>query len=366
MPLDFPSSPTNGQYYNGYVYNSANDTWDSAYAPRAATIPISSPNYVINGGMDIWQRGTSGTVGGSVGFAADRWQSVTYAGGTMYWFQQPATGNPGGTRYCSRIQRASGATNAATTNLCYSFETTDVLKMAGKTLTLSYYARAGANYSPAGAAFNHAVTWGTGTDQSVFGTGITGGSDIFRSSVTLTTSWQRFTVSFAVPANATSLGISLYSGTNVGTAGAADYWELTGVQLEDGSAATDFRRNAPSIQGELAACQRYYYRAVARGANAPFAVGQMQNSTTARYQFSLPVPMRATPSLLEYSGPFQENSLSLADSLYTVNAIAIESNWYSDKIVYLYVSNTGGTAGRVTNLSSYNSANAYIAISSEL
>lgn len=35
MPLDFPSSPTNGQYYNGYVYNLANDTWDSAYNPTA-------------------------------------------------------------------------------------------------------------------------------------------------------------------------------------------------------------------------------------------------------------------------------------------------------------------------------------------
>jgi hypothetical protein len=35
MPLDFPSSPTNGQYYNGFVWNAANETWDSAYNPTA-------------------------------------------------------------------------------------------------------------------------------------------------------------------------------------------------------------------------------------------------------------------------------------------------------------------------------------------
>lgn len=32
MPeLDFPTSPTNGQYYQGYVWNSTNGTWDSSY-----------------------------------------------------------------------------------------------------------------------------------------------------------------------------------------------------------------------------------------------------------------------------------------------------------------------------------------------
>ena len=345
MALDFPTSPTNGQYYNGFVYNAANDTWDSAYAPRAATIPISSPNYVINGGMDIWQRGTSGTVGSSVGFAADRWQSVTYAGGTMYWFRQDATGNPGGTRYCARIQRASGATNAATTNLAYSFETVDVLKMAGKSVTLSYYARAGANYSPAGAAFNHAATWGTGTDQSVFTGGITGGSDIFRTSVTLTTSWQRFTVTFTVPSNATSLGLSFYSGTNVGTAGAADYWELTGVQLEEGAAATEFRRNAPSIQGELAACQRYYYLSgVSYSAYNIFNSGNCHSST-----FYFPVTMRVAPTITVYDTADNINKVSIANSGGTGQTnITPPSSVQINTTSFEYVAGgLGGTTGNV-------------------
>jgi len=33
MALTFPANPTNGQYYNGFVYNSANSSWDSAFNP---------------------------------------------------------------------------------------------------------------------------------------------------------------------------------------------------------------------------------------------------------------------------------------------------------------------------------------------
>lgn len=257
---------------------------------------IQQPNLIINGGFDIWQRGTSGTVGGPIGYIGDRWQSVTYAGGTAYWFQQPASGNPAGTRYCARVQRASGATNAATLNMTYAFETVDVLKFAGKTVTLSWYARAGANYSPAGGAFNYAATWGTGTDQSVFGTGITGGADIVRTSVALSTSWQRYTATFTVPENSTSFGISFYSGTMVGTAGAADYYEITAVQMELGSWATPFRRHAPSMQGELAACQRYYYRWTSLNNDEPvMATGIQVNSNTARIYVTMPVEMRVKP-----------------------------------------------------------------------
>jgi hypothetical protein len=301
-----------------WVQVQANSALEASILSRLGALEASnvaagttSPNYIINGGMDVWQRGTSGTAGASVAFAADRWQSVTYAGGTMYWFQQPAVGNPSGTRYCTRVQRASGATNAATTNLAYSFETTDVLSIAGKTMTLSYYARAGANYSPTGSAFNHAVTWGTGTDQAVFtGAGITGGGDIFRSSVALTTSWQRFTVTFTVPSGATSLGISLYSGTNVGTAGAADYWDITGMQLERGNTPTAFRRNQPNLQAELSACKRYYQISYTPSAAGPTPLSVVDGGLKAA-AVKFEVEMRATPTFsYTSSASVAQNGLS--------------------------------------------------------
>ena len=271
---------------------------------RTTNLEAKSPNYIINGAFDIWQRGTSGAVGGTMAYTADRWQSLTYSGGTTTWSQQAAGTNGAGARYCMRVQRASGATFTATTNLAHSLETSEVARLAGKTVTLSWYARAGANYSPAGSVLSYALTWGTGTDQAVYsGSGITGGADIVRSTVTINSSWQRFTYTGSVPSTATSLGINIYSGTNVGTAGASDYFEVTGLQLEEGMTATPFRRNANSLQGELAACQRYYYRWTTGGGQYLWTgIGFADGSTSAQIGIQFPVTMRTAVGITPESG----------------------------------------------------------------
>ena len=76
---------------------------------------------------------------------------------------------------------------------------------------------------------------------------------------TLTTTWQRFTYSATVGTTATELGIQ-FTYTPTGTAGAADFYEVTGVQLEIGSSATAYSPNTSSQALELAACQRYFQK----------------------------------------------------------------------------------------------------------
>ena len=46
MPLDFPSSPTNGQTYNGYTYNSTKGVWaiDSSIIASMSVADSAPPN----------------------------------------------------------------------------------------------------------------------------------------------------------------------------------------------------------------------------------------------------------------------------------------------------------------------------------
>jgi len=83
------------------------------------------------------------------------------------------------------------------------------------------------------------------------------------STAALTATWQRFTATATVSALATQLGVIFFS-SPTGTAGANDYWEVTGVQIDLGSVALPFRTAYGTIAGELAACRRYLQTILSR------------------------------------------------------------------------------------------------------
>jgi hypothetical protein len=121
--------------------------------------------------------------------------------------------------------------------------------------------------------------------------GFTGASSFINQTITLTTSWQRFTMSGTVSSLATQLGV-IFQYTPTGTAGANDYFEITGVQLQTGSIATSFRRNAPSLQAELAACQRYY---ITGSMGNTYYIGSSNGTGVGTHGFSF-APMRVAPT----------------------------------------------------------------------
>jgi hypothetical protein len=263
---------------------------DSAATTGLRYIPYGSINYAVNGGMDIWQRGTSTTnVSSSAPYVADRWYAYTGATAFNYTRETPSLE---GFQYCLRVQRPSGGTGttAAGGQVRQVVETANSVPLANKLITLSFWARKGANYSSASDALTISSSQGTGTDTGKHDT-FTSGTALFSGTATLTTSWQRF--SFSTTAASTTTQISIgFSYTPVGTAGAADYYEVTGVQLEIGGTATAFRRAGGTLQGELAACQRYL---PAFTVTDQF-MGMATTTTDARYSIKLPVTARVAPT----------------------------------------------------------------------
>ena len=265
-------------------------------------------NAIINGGMDIWQRGTSFTAA-SV-YTADRW----FAGSqTTYTRSRQASGLTG-IQYAMRVQRDSGSTNTSGGAIYYNLESADSYRFAGQTVTVSFYAKAGATYSPTSSALNYILYTGTGTDQRRDqSTGFTGETTVVNSSVILTTSYQRFSYTVAIGASATEIALGFFS-VNSGTAGANDWYEITGIQLEVGSVATSFKRSngaGGTIQGELSACQRYFEKSYdtnvspgtasqAAGINMATGATSVANNTT----YMTPVfrvDKRTTPTVTCYS-----------------------------------------------------------------
>jgi hypothetical protein len=201
-------------------------------------------NLCINGGFDIWQRGTSFASSNSVYvFTTDRWEIVRH-GYHLGMTVSRQTAGLDGFRYCARIQRDSG--NTSTNNLQFqtSFETSEVLPFINKTMTMSFYARKSSTASSS--SLNAQIISGTGTDQAM--KNYTGGTISFQQTFTLTDNWQRFSFSGSVLSPYTEFGI-WFGYTPSGTAGAADYVEITGVQLELGSSATQFSRAGGTIGG---------------------------------------------------------------------------------------------------------------------
>ena len=365
--------PMKTTYANGDVYaaSDVNDITGTINLLTSTTLSqASGKNYIINGGFDIWQRGTSfASLSGNTLYTADRWLFKRLDGTTGGTVSRQASTQTG-FQYAMRVQRNSGNTGTGGLYVYNTIETINSIPLAGKTITLSFYALKGANFSASNLEVY--VGYGTGTDQQMGSTGFTGQATVLNTTQVLTTTATRYTFTGTVPSTATEVGMYLgFSPT--GTAGAADYFDVSGVQIEIGSTATTFSRAGGTIQNELAACQRYFERysadAAANGA-APFAMGIASSTTVVNAMLRPYTTKRVVPTIT-----FSSNTdFRLYDfvNIYSTTAMSAPSSCSIDVQGQGIVIITATVASGLTQFRSYYiipigpSGNRFIDISAEL
>jgi hypothetical protein len=320
-------------------------------------------NPVLNSAFQVWQRGTSiAYTASTYVYTADRFMLDSSNTCTVSRQATGDTTNLPFIQYCARVQRNSGQTSLGNLNLNQSFESINAIPFVGKTVTFSFYARAGANFSATSNLFYGQLLSGTGTDQNPRSGSYTGQATVGTATATLTTSWQRFTVTGTVSSAATELALVFFY-TPTGTASTNDYYELTGVQLDIGSVALPFRTYAGTIQGELAACQRYYWRSSKMEAFGHHGIGIGKNGTSAMIDIKLPVTMRVKPTSIDF------NAVAAYDTSSVLSATAVNfqsTQGTADQVALDVVFASGGTQFRPYFLIANNDTNGYIGLSAEL
>ena len=317
-----------------------------------------SVNYILNSNFNIWQRGTSfALASGTITYTADRWSALRGATGATITRQTTSdTTNLPNIKYAVRIQRDSG--NSSTNNIALgqSFENDSSTPLIGKTVVYSFWARKGADASTAGMASS--LISGTGTNQNELA-GFTGGATVASTSPNLTTDWVRYSATGTVSSSATQIAIR-FTKTSTGTAGANDWIEITGVQVEIGSVPTFFQTATGTIQGELDACCYYYERLVSDATYTAFGAGFY--TTGSRLFVNVPYQRKRVAPLLAFSnvaGWWGSGSLGAA---------TIATSYIGKTSAGLDVSVSGGSTstGFGGILSSNNNTAGYIELNSEL
>jgi len=314
-------------------------------------------NAIINGGMDVWQRGTSFAVGAiTEAYTADRFNVYSGAGSVTLSRQAPALT---GFRYCLRAQRDAGQTTVGNVYLSYTLETTDSIPFQGKAVTVSFYARKGTDFSSSSNSLICRLASGTGTDERLV-VGFTNDATVVTSTTTLTTSWVRVSMTGTVGASVTQLGIMFVRG-GTGTAGANDYCEITGVQLELGSVATPFEMR-PYVT-ELALCLRYCYvpKPLVYG---KIGIGLAISTTAAQILVGLPIEMRTVPILTATATDWQLSIQVNAWDLTTIERTDYHCS--QTEIVIDAVVASGLTQGIPVFLAADGTADRIMVISAEL
>ncbi len=290
-------------------------------------------NLIINGNMQIAQRGTSFDVNTSADYTLDRFQVIDSGGITYDATVTQDSSAPDGFRKSLKISPDTVETSMSDSEnamIVTKLEGQDLQDFAfgthsAKKLTISFYAKSGSQNT------GHQYTLQIRKyDDS-------NNRNMVNRAFTVTTSWQRYTMTFDgdtaenirndnglgmqivwhlatgpndIHGASTAFGRTVNNSLYSGVTGQSNFLDntsnefyLTGCQLEVGENATEFEHR--SYAEELALCQRYYWKldngGNQAGAQWLYKIGHGGNDGYRRATVNHPVPMRGSPSVVNIS-----------------------------------------------------------------
>jgi len=235
-------------------------------------------NQIINGAMNVVQRGAAGETGVSRVYTTDRWYVHNDVAQTYTWDQINATGDllAAGFAKVLRVRNASAV---------YQFRQLIELPAAGQrgqfvegsTWTVSCYSTAPMSVQ---------IGWRADSE----GVGIV--TNIIPATAMTAAGGSRYTYTFTMPATAPDVTALALEVSFLRTDGATSATQITGCQLEPGPVATPFEHRP--ISTELQLCYRYFRKL---GRTHFYYVNKDATDKLALVNFSGTQPFRAVPSI---------------------------------------------------------------------
>ncbi len=339
-------------------------------------------NKIINGSMDIAQRGTSFAAIASGAYSLDRWVFGNATAGVVTISQQSDVPNNNEFQSSLRVAVTTADTSIAAGDVAtinQLVEGYNARDLIGRTFTLSFWVRSSKTGTHcvglrnsgndrsyvAEYTISAANTWEYKT-VTVSGGLITAGTWNWTNGSGVQLAWTLAAgTTFQTTANAWQTGLFVATANQVNCLDTiGNIFAITGVQLEVGSVATPFEHRL--FGQELALCQRYYYRVVSQVGTERFGVGQCFAGTSGQVFVSFLTSMRAGPTSMEQTGTAANyRVLSNGGGSVTLSAVLTLGAATTDSATLPFTTASGLVAGDATILLA-NAIGAYLGFYAEL
>ena len=294
-----------------------NNVSASVLATALSNVTSLNQNWLINGGMDVWQRNTSASPNDDVYSGCDRWNFLAEANASWTIARDTDVPSGGGSRYSMKCSNVTLNNQMA---IVQFLEGKDAMRLQGKTVSLSFWAKT--NSTEIGALRAAILSWTSTEDavtSDVIGTWAQNGTnptwatnwtiENTPSNLSLTSSWQKFTIENVAIDTASMKNIAVVIWVDDGTIAANDDFYITQVQMNEGTEAMPFETKNYIDIFEL--CQRFYQ--IHSG-----PAYRIYHNNVQRWSSVLPVEMRTSPTTvhtLTGSGIAADNTAGTARAI---------------------------------------------------